>query len=216
MGVIVMPFASYATLGEVAQAYQVTCLQSEFVAPLPLPLPEHFRAEMAFVQRRVAFDSSEFAICENLVYPILKEVWKAYVDEFDLWSHVPLSYNADLCGTPDYFLARKSPWGNVVVDKPYLVVVEAKRDDFARGWAQCLAAMLAAQKLNDLPEQILYGVATNGRVWEFGKLRQTTFTRDSRSFTLRDLDEVCGAVRYLFEQCRRQLAGQFEPALAGQ
>jgi hypothetical protein len=92
------------------------------------------------------------------------------------------------------------------VDQPYLIVVEAKRDDFTRGWAQCLAAMLAAQKLNNLPDQTLFGITTNGRNWEIGKLEGSTFTQESGPFTLRDLDQLCAVLHYVFEQCRLQVA----------
>jgi hypothetical protein len=203
-----MPFASYTSIGNVARAYQIILRQAAFVVPSAQPVSEYLRRELAFAQNHVAFDSSEAAVCENLIYPVLKEVWRSYTDDLMLWSHMPLNYDTDLSGTPDYFVARQSPLGRWVLDQPYVLVVEAKRDDFTRGWAQCLAAMLAAQKLNGLPEQTLYGITASNRVWEFGQLRATTFTQDGRPFTLHDLDELCGAVHYVFEQCRRQLVVQ--------
>ena len=106
------------------------------------------------MRNRIGIPTSEFAICESLVYPILKEVWKHF-PQFKLWSHVPLKFNDDLSGTPDYILARLSPLGTPVMEEPYLLVVEAKQDDFDWGWGQCLAAMLAAQKVNSWPDQIM-------------------------------------------------------------
>ncbi len=203
-----MPFASYTSIGDVARTYQITLRQADFVAPFSVSVPEYLRADLAFAQDHVALDNSEFAICENFIYPILKDVWKSFADDLVLWSHMPLSYDSDLSGTPDYFVARRSPLGSPVLDKPYLVVVEAKKDDFARGWAQCLAALLAAQKLNDLPEQTLYGITSTGRVWEFGKLQAATLTRNKHLYALQDLDQVCGAVHYVFDQCRQQIVGQ--------
>ncbi len=202
-----MPFASYASLGDVARAFQITLTRGTFVEPRPVAVPDYLREELAFAQKQVAFDSSEFAACENLIYPILKEVWRTtYLPDFQLWSHIPLNYDADLSGTPDYFLARQSPLGVVVVEEPYLLVVEAKKDDFERGWGQCLAAMLAALKLNGLPDQVMYGIVTTGLFWEFGRLQGTRFVQDLQRFTLSDLDRLCAAVNYMFEQCRRQLA----------
>lgn len=203
-----MPFATYTSIGDVAQAHQITLREEDFVVPLDRPVSEVLRDELAFAQRFMAFDISEFAICENLILPVLKEVWKAYTDDLMLWSHVALEYDQDLSGTPDYFVARKSPLGQWVVDKPYLLLVEAKKDDFTRGWAQCLAAMLAAQKRNDRPEQTLFGITTNGRFWEFGQLRAATFLRNRRPYILQDLDQLCAALHYVFDQCRQQVAGQ--------
>jgi hypothetical protein len=179
--------------------------KTDFLAPLEQLPSEMLRLQLGFAKEFAAYNISEWAVCENLIHPVLQDAWKAYTDELMLWSHIPLNYDADLSGTPDYLLARKSALGRWVMELPYLIVVEAKRDDFLRGWAQCLAAMLAAQKLNKLPELTLYGITTNGLLWEFGKLEGATFTRDTRSFALMYLDELCGAVHFVFEQCRSQV-----------
>ena len=207
-----MPFSSYASVGEVARAYRISCSKESFIQPLPMPVSEHLRAELDFALRRVGFEGSEAAVCENLVFPILREVWKCnYLDMLELWSHIPLDYDTDLSGTPDYFLARRSALGNVVTEEPYLLIVEAKKDDFVRGWGQCLAAMLAAQKLNERPDVVMRGITTNGRAWEFGQLQGANFTQDLRPYSLLDLDQLCAALNFTFDQCRRQLAA-FAPA----
>jgi hypothetical protein len=200
-----MPFANYTSIGEVARAYQITLRDEKCVTPLERPVTDTLRDELAFAENFAAYNISEPAVCEWLIHPFLKEVWKSYLDDLMLWSHIPLNYDADLCGTPDYLLARRSPLGRWVLDRPYVVVVEAKRDDPERGWSQCLAALLAAQKLNNLPELTLYGITTNGRTWEFGKLEGVTFTRDLLPFSLRNLEELCGVLHFVFEQCRSQL-----------
>jgi hypothetical protein len=65
--------------------------------------------------------------------------------------------------------------------------------------------MLAAQKLNDLPEQTVYGITTNGQVWQFGQLHADVFTQDPRSFTLEDVDSLGAALHFVFAQCRDQV-----------
>jgi hypothetical protein len=204
-----MPFSSYESAADVARAYRITITRANFVVPLSMPsISDSLREYVDFGQKEVVYEKSEFSRCENLIYPILREVWKLYLDDFVLWSHEPLVYDADLSGTPDYFLARKSPLGKVVLDQPYLFVVEAKREDFVRGWAQCLAAMLAAQKLNANPDQTVFGIVTTGWFWEFGKLEGASFTQHLYPFALPNLEGVCAAIRFVFEQCRLQLAGQ--------
>lgn len=201
-----MPFASYKSIGEVAKAHQVSYRLVDFVQPLPKPVSEHLQSDIDFALKQVGFAGSEFAACENLIYPVIKEVWKwGYLDQFMIWSHMPLDYDGDLCDTPDYFVARRSPLGNVVIEEPYMMIVEAKKDDFERGWGQCLAAMLAAHERNGLADQVMFGITTNGRVWEFGRLQQRQFLQNSRQYVLADLAEVCAAVNYMFDQCRLQL-----------
>src|SRR5204863_6990361 len=103
-----------------------------------------------------------------------------------LWSHVPLGTEEPLVGTPDYYLSRLSPLG-FVCDQPYVLVIEAKKDDFDGGWAQCLAAMLAAQRLNDSPRRIIHGCVSSGFLWEYGKLDGKELVTELQSFFLPDL-----------------------------
>jgi hypothetical protein len=84
-------------------------------------------------------------------------------------------------------------------------VVEAKKDDFTRGWEQCLVAMLTAQKLNDLPEQTVYRITTNGQVWQCGPLHAGMFIQDTRSFTLEDVDSLGATLHFIFAQCHDQV-----------
>ena len=207
-----MPFTSYATVADVAKAHHIHFHKAEFLQPVPATLSDYFRSELAFTLSEVAFDSAESVACETLIYPLLREVWKPFHETLTLWGHQPIEYDKDLCGVPDFIVARRSPLGPFIFDMPYLLVVEAKRDDFVRGWGQCLAAMLAAQKLNKLPEQTLYGVATNGLGWQFGQLLGDVFTQDVRLFSLKDPDILAAALNFLLTRCRDQVAGQ---SLAG-
>jgi len=55
------------------------------------------------------------------------------------------------------------------LEYPLLIVVEAKKNDFEQGWAQCLSELIAAKNLNQ-SEKSVYGIVTDGKLWEFGKL----------------------------------------------
>nr|WP_223270055.1 hypothetical protein [Nostoc sp. 'Peltigera membranacea cyanobiont' 213] len=150
-------------------------------------------------------DNSEFAICENLIYPVLKEVWKRYSSKFILWSHESLNYDEKLSGFPEYILAKKSPLGKVVFDKPYFILVKAKQDNFETGWAQCLAEMIAAQRLNGELKIVIFGIVSNGASWQFSKLKDEVFTRNIIFYSIQELDKLFAAVNYVFQQCELQL-----------
>lgn len=102
-------------------------------------------------------------------------------------------------------MSQRSSLGKRVFETPFFVTVEAKRDDFSKGWAQCLAEMGAVQKLNGNPEQTIVGIVSNGQLWQFGKLYQTLFTREIKSYTISHLQGLYGAVHYVFDQCRLEL-----------
>lgn len=140
-----------------------------------------------------------------LSYPVLKEVWKRYRSNFVLWSHQSLIYDQNLSGFPEYILAKRSPLGKVVFEKPYFLLVEAKQDKFDEGWAQCLAEMVAAQRINDELKIVILGIVSNGDRWQFGKLEANTFTRNKTFYTIQELDKLFGAVNYVFQQCEMQL-----------
>ena len=66
----------------------------------------------------------------------------------------------------------------VIFDKPYFLVVEAKQDKSNGGWGQCLAELVAIQKINNDLEQIIFGIVSNGQVWQFSKLKGDVFTKN--------------------------------------
>jgi hypothetical protein len=122
-----------------------------------------------------------------------------------LWSHEPLQYDEDLSGTPDYMITKRSPLGKIVCDQPYLLVVEAKKDNFQEGWGQCLVELIAAQKLSQPTEPTVFGVVSNGEKWEFGKLTANQFTKNRTSYTLQALTTLCGALENVLVHCELQL-----------
>jgi hypothetical protein len=206
-----MPFNAYKSVSKVVQDFNIVYTEANFVVRQAVQISDYFQAELDLVMQEGAVDISEYAICEKYIYPILKEVWKSYREYLLLWSHPSLVYDQTLSGVPDYVVAKKSPLGRVVFEKPYCVVVEAKQDDFEAGWGQCLAEMVAVQKLNEIPRQRIFGIVSNGKNWEFGQLSEAVFTRNIRTYILSDLAALFGALHYVFQQCQQQL----EPAMSG-
>jgi hypothetical protein len=200
-----MAFSSYKTISSVLKEYQVSYIESNFMGEAEFKVSDYFRDDLETVMREGVVNNSEYAICENLIYPVLKEVWKRYSSKFTLWSHEFLDYNEKLTGYPEYILAKRSSLGKVVFDKPYFILVEAKQDDFEGGWAQCLAEMIAAQRLNEEFNITLFGIVSNGNTWEFGKLEANRFTRNITPYTIYELDKLFTAVNYVFQQSELQL-----------
>ncbi|WP_370589590.1 hypothetical protein [Tychonema sp. LEGE 07203] len=156
---------------------------------------------MEFTIREGVVDNSEFAVCENLIYPVLKEVWKRYYSGFVLWSHQSLTCDRYISGFPEYILAKRSSLGKVVFEQPYFLLVQAQQDNFENGWAQCLAETIAAQRLNENSEQEIFGIVSNGEVWQLGKLKSNVFTRNQMFYTIQELDKLFAAINYVFQQC---------------
>ncbi|HAZ49075.1 MAG TPA: hypothetical protein DDW76_20890 [Cyanobacteria bacterium UBA11369] len=200
-----MGFSNYKDIGEVLQEFQVTYTEGNFMGEAEFSISDYFRQDLQFMMREAVVDNSEFAVCENLIYPVLKEVWKIYYSKFVLWSHKSLTYDQNLCGFPEYILAKRSPLGKFVFDKPYFLLVEAKQDKFDEGWAQCLAEMIAAQKLNNELKVTIFGIVSNGKGWEFGKLEDRKFTHQQALYSIQEIDRLFALVNYIFQQCEMQL-----------
>jgi hypothetical protein len=200
-----MPFSNYKSLGETVKEFQVTYTEANFIDGIEFKIPNGFREDLDFMMREGVVDNSEYAICENLIYPLLKEVWKQYHTKFIWWSHQFINCDANLTGFPEYILAKRSPLGKIVFDKPYFLLVEAKQDNFDAAWGQCLAEMIAAQRLNENAEIVVFGITSNGNLWQFGKLEANFFTLNSKFYTIQELDKLFAAVNYVFQQCEVQL-----------
>lgn len=198
-----MAYGNYKNIDEVARKYQVAVALEPFVQSLPFAVPEAFQQELTYVLGHVDVKMSEAAISEFLIAPVLKEIWRHYDDALLLWSHVALNVGEEFDGYPDYLFTKRTALG-MVRDKPYLLVVEAKKDDFESGWGQCLAALLAAQTINGDEQIILQGAVSNGEGWQFGKLQARQFVRDPRLFTISDLTDLFAALRDVFERAKQQ------------
>lgn len=200
-----MLFDDYKTLGDAIRVLQVTEMREEFVQSVPLPINDHFRSRLEVRLKSHPVSCSEWAVCENLLFPILDEVAESYGRCLTIWSHAALYHGDTMLGTPDYLIAKRSPLSIQVMDMPLAMIMQAKRNDFDMGWGQCLAAMHAAQSLNGDPQRVIYGGVSDGFIWRFGKLRGSTFTYDREIYSLSRLDELFGALNHLLQLCKEQV-----------
>jgi hypothetical protein len=201
----IMAFTNYKSIADVLKNFSLNYQERNFVDNTEFKCDEYFASRLNVVIQEGIVFNSEYAICENIISPILTEIWRGYIQSLLIWSHQPLNYDDNLSGVPDYVVAQRSPRGKVVLEKPYVIVVEAKKDNFEEGWGQCLAEMLAAQKLNNDINKRLFGMVSNGKLWEFGVLQEEIFTKNRKYYVLDNLEELMGAVNFLFAESAAQL-----------
>ena len=199
-----MAFTQFKTLGDVLKQYRIRYEEENFKILTQVKVPKALVTDLAFTLKNIAYDVSEAAICENLIYPILKNVWIPYVDSFALWSHKPIEYDTDLAGIPDYLISKRSDLGKIVFEVPYIAVVEAKKDDFSGGWAQCGAEMYAMQRLNKGMDLTIYGIVSNGEIWEIAKLDGDLFTFFKNRYDINDLKKLYNALSSVMTLCLKQ------------
>ena len=123
-----MGIRTFSTLGDVLKACQIRYQEANVPADRPhVSALQELHEELIFTKAEIAYGVSEAAICEAIIFPILRVDWKPLRRTFAIWSHKPISSNEDLNGTPDFIFARKSELGKVVFDTPYVAVLEAKK-----------------------------------------------------------------------------------------
>ncbi|HEY9705147.1 MAG TPA: hypothetical protein V6C58_22105 [Allocoleopsis sp.] len=114
-----------------------------------------------------------------------------------MWSHKAINYDSKLNGIPDYLFSTKSELGKTVLGLQILLVVEAKQNNFIEGWGQCLAELVAVQKINQNDINPVFGIVTNGELWQFGKLENNIFTKHKSSLTIDNLAQIFQSIGFL-------------------
>ena len=196
-----MAFSDFKAIPEVQERFSIRHTDNDFitVAETAITPSEQFLQELAFSRQYIDVFASESARCEAIIFPVLREVYKKYAEDYALWIKKPITYDETLSGTPDYFISTRSELGMLVVGIPLIMFVEAKKNDFEQGWGQCLAELVAAQKINADPEVPVYGIVSDGTWWQFGYLVGDAFTRNRTSFSVDDLSTLFGAIDTVFK-----------------
>lgn len=199
-----MASSKFKILQDVLTHYQLHSEREEFETIVSVNAPVNLVEDIKFALRFVPYKASEDAICENIIYPILRESWKPYVETFTLWSHRVIEMDDESIAYPDYVVSKITENGPLYFENPFIAVVEAKREDFTFGWAQCCSEMVSLQKLNSDKELPIYGIVSTGDIWQFAKLEKKTFTAYTNPFGINDLEGLLSAVTSVFEYCKRR------------
>jgi hypothetical protein len=200
-----MAFTQFKNLGSVLTTYDISYRDVDFIIAEPVDLPDRLVEDVNFALQNTDYSVSEASICENLIYPVLKETWKSFLSDFFLWSHPTWYVDDVLSGIPDYLFSQPTKYGKAVMGAPILITVEAKKDNFQEGWGQCAAAMIAAQKINTQPDLIIYGIVSNGDKWEFAYLENKTITKNVTGYSIFELNKLYQALYFILKQSKKQL-----------
>jgi hypothetical protein len=191
------------TLKDAAQlvsARQFTPWQPD-IPPRP---PSDFLKEN--LRRLKAFDLETTEIAKTLLIDALFSEIVPNYDRLKVWKAVLLETDT-LTGVADYLIAPHY----LYLSTPLLCVAEAKRDDFVQGRAQCLAEMYACAWNNRQEGSVfdVFGIVSNGQVWQFYRLTPAGEVFESGLFTTDRLPELLGMLDYVCAECDKNVP---EPA----
>lgn len=199
-----MVFKKFKQIDDIINHFELSFQKNNFLNNIEMVnVPTFLKEEIVYVMQNIPYKVSKAAIRENILYPILKEIFKKHDDTLMLWANKSIAYNKELSGMPDYIIAKQSERGKIIFGKPILAVVEAKKDDFEGGWAQCLLEMFTIQKINGNTDIPVYGIVTNGDNWEFGRLENTLFTANLEFCTIFQIERLYAVLAHFFYLCRQ-------------
>lgn len=145
------------------------------------------------------FDLSLSESAKSLVIDAILLESIARFEKLKIWKEAKLQ-NDLLQGSADYLIAGQGK----IYQSPFLCVVEAKKDNFEQGLAQCLLEMYVCLQNNAQPFEI-FGIVTNSTVWQFYKLDVQLNIYESPVYTITHIEEILGILDWIFEQCSLRL-----------
>ncbi len=134
---------------------------------------------------------------ELLIMPILMDLWRQTNRGVAVLSGQEFTVDPaqGLGGFCDYLVAQGPD--PLLLRAPVLAVVEAKREDIAGGYGQCIAEMVAARIFNEregTPRPALHGTVTTGDVWKFLRLEDNTVWIDQPVYYLDRIEKIVGVL----------------------
>lgn len=136
-----------------------------------------------------------------IIDAILTEVIQDF-EQLKIWKAAALESD-NSCGIVDYLVGENRAY----LEAPFLCIVEAKKDDFEQGLAQCLVEMQACQWNNQQFDKTIdiFGIVTNGEGWKFYKLATEGVAYETVLYSISDIDSVLGLLHFVFQQCEQNL-----------
>ncbi len=159
-----------------------------------IPLSEFLRVGLRDAERQVTFGSNEW---EQRLFMELIFLEALRNHPLRMWQEKQLDGGkAPFRGKADFVF---TPYG-IRFQTPYIVLSEAKKEDFELGWGQCLIAMKTCQLLNEKDgyQFDVYGIVSTGMFWEFGKLTVDNQFYKTGGYTLTQPDILLGVLDHLF------------------
>jgi hypothetical protein len=148
------------------------------------------------------FDLQSYEESKKLLIDAICEEAILITQHLKIWKGAQLESDTT-AGYVDYLIAERKRY----LESPLLCIIEAKKDDFEQGLAQCLVEMQACQWQNHQVnhDADILGIVTNGEGWQFYKLLMTGVVYETPLYSVGDMELLLGRLRYIFQLCEQNL-----------
>jgi hypothetical protein len=191
-------FSSF-TYKEALKQLGINELKQWLLEAKPVPISDFFRQRLDRLHR---FDLESLEVSKTLLIDAICEEGLEGFDRLKVWKGAYLE-GEKTCGNADYLIAERRGY----LEAPYVCAIEAKKDDFEQGTAQCLVEMQACQWINrQLGKDLtIYGIVTNGEGWKFYRLAPDGIGSVSLLYGIGEMSILLGLLRVFFSLCDRNL-----------
>ncbi|NJL00735.1 MAG: hypothetical protein HC910_09275 [Spirulinaceae cyanobacterium SM2_1_0] len=193
-------FSSF-TYAEAFKHLNLTELNAWDFAATPRQPSDFFQERLR--RLRISFDLQSQEEAKKLLIDAICE--EAIVDcqTLKIWKGAPLADELT-SGYVDYVVAERKGY----LEAPFVCIIEAKKDDFQQGLAQCLVEMKACQANNQaIGRNIdIFGIVTNGQGWQFYCLHTDGNVDATDLYSTGNMADLLGRLHALFQRSARQIA----------
>lgn len=199
-----MAFSDFKTLDQVNQDLGITIeAGNELYRHVePVTLTQWFVETMNMAYTRAVRINTESSRQALIVDNVLMELSQHSTISFFLGNTFHVDANKGLTGNPDGIISKSD--NQLYITSPVVVLVEAKKSDLGSGIPQCIAEMEAARIFNEqrgTPISPMYGVVTDGVLWQFLSLQDGTVLVDSYLYHFDDGSKIVGILKFFVESC---------------
>lgn len=166
----------------------------------PVVLSQWFRDTMNIAYTKAVRINTESSRQALIVDNVLLELSQQASISFFLGNAFNVDSSKGLTGNPDGIISKSQ--NQLYITAPIVVLVEAKKSDLGSGLAQCIAEMEAARIFNEQQEMAIspvYGVVTDGVLWQFLSLKNNTAIIDSSFYHFDDGSKIVGILKYFID-----------------
>ncbi|NEP18762.1 MAG: hypothetical protein F6J97_17990 [Leptolyngbya sp. SIO4C1] len=190
-------FSSF-TYKEAFKYLGITELKRWTLAAEPVPISSFFQQRLERLQR---FDLESLEVSKTLLIDAICEEGLEGFQRLKIWKGAYLE-GKDVCGNADYLIAERRAY----LEAPFVCVIEAKKDNFEQGAAQCLVEMQTCQWINQQLGRVIdiYGIVTNGEGWKFYRLAKGEAS-ESLLHGIGEMPILLGLLRTFFGLCEQNL-----------
>jgi hypothetical protein len=203
----------HSGLLETARSYGISVEEQGFLDVSPMWVDRWLQGNMTYACREASVWVSRDSVSTFLLAPVLLCFWRRGFRELAMWRDAPLGDGSGEDEVVDYCFTLRVPWEQWPEGPCGVVLALGAPDALDAAWVRCLAGLRAAQRYNGAAEPVLHGCATDGRVWQFGRLSGQNLVRNPGEYRTTELGRLCAAWWAILFAARQELSAGVEDSI---